>query len=124
MTRILLVDDEVGLTRLLRRTLEADGRYEVRVEHTGTAGLHTAREFAPDLILLDVVMPGMSGRELAAALGREPGLAAVPIVFLTALPPGSGRDDGGRLDGHRCLEKPLHAAAVLEAIEGTLRAQA
>jgi CheY-like chemotaxis protein len=122
MTRILLVDDEVGLTRLLRRSLEELGSYEVRTAHTGSAGLEAAREFAPDLILLDVLMPGMSGRELAAAIGADPDLASTPILFLTALPPGDPRFGGATLDGHPCIEKPLRTEAVIEAIEATLQA--
>lgn len=121
MTRILIVDDEVGVTRLLRRSLLEAGTYDVRVEHSAAAALVALREFVPDLILLDVVMPGMSGRELAAVLGRDAALAAPPILFLTALPvqPVEGLST---LDGHPCIEKPLRAEAVIEAIQSTLAA--
>lgn len=119
MTRILIVDDEVGVTRLLRRSLAEAGAYEVRVEHSAAAALLALREFTPDLILLDVVMPGMSGRELAGLIGRDASLAATSILFLTALPLREGAGPT-TLDGHRCIEKPLRAEAVIEAIQSTL----
>lgn len=123
VTRVLLVDDEIGLTRLLRRSLLETGRYEVRTADSGAAGLAAVREFGPDVILLDVLMPGMSGRELAARLQEDPQQAATPILFLTAVPPGSRQEGAATLDGHPCIEKPLHAADVIEAIEATLQAR-
>jgi two-component system OmpR family response regulator len=122
-TRVLLVDDETGLTRLLRRSLLETGRYEVRVADSGAAGLDAVREFGPDVILLDVLMPGMSGREVAARLREDPQQAATTILFLTAVPPASRLEGAATLDGHPCIEKPLHAADVIEAIETTLQAR-
>ena len=59
--RILVIDDEASFTRNLKLNLEETGEYEVREENKGTEGLTAAREFRPDLILLDVIMPDMAG---------------------------------------------------------------
>jgi len=114
--RILVVDDEVGITRLLKLIIERNGPYEVRTEHTGLTALAAAREFKPHLILMDILMPGMSGSEAAGELRKDPELQRVPLVFLS----GALREDrpGGavQLEGHRCLVKPLDAAAVLQLL--------
>lgn len=82
--RILIVDDEVGAARLLKANLELTNVYEVRVESSPENAVAVAREFEPHLVLLDLVMPKMSGGEVVRALRSEPGLECVPIALLTA----------------------------------------
>ncbi len=82
--RILVVDDEPGFLRVLKIVLERTGRYMVREEDDSTRALGSAREFRPDLILLDLVMPKVSGGTLALNLRSEPNLRDTPIVFLSA----------------------------------------
>jgi len=82
--RILLVDDEISFTRLLKLNLEKTNDYEVRVENWAEDALAAAREFQPDLVLLDVVMPRMVGGDVAAQLQADAGLKATPIVFFSA----------------------------------------
>lgn len=83
--RILIVDDEPTFTRMMQLVLEQSGRYVVRQENKGAAALATAREFKPDLILLDVVMPDLDGGDVAAQIENDTALKGTPIVFLTAL---------------------------------------
>lgn len=83
--RVLIVDDEVGFTRLLKLNLEKEGRYEVRVENESPGAVQAAREFQPDVVLLDVVMPDMDGGDVAAKFQEDPSLSRVPIIMLTAL---------------------------------------
>ncbi len=85
--RILLIDDEPGFTRLLKLNLEETGAYEVRQENMGADGLATAREFNPDLILLDVIMPDMNGGDIALQIEADKLLKNTPIVFLTGSAP-------------------------------------
>jgi len=82
--RILVVDDEPSITRLLKLNLEQTGNYEVREENLGAQALDAAREFKPDLVLLDVMMPDMDGGDVAAGLKQDPALRKTPVVFLTA----------------------------------------
>ena len=82
--RIMVVDDEPSITRLLKLNLEQTGNYEVLAENVSRAALAAAEQFQPDLILLDLKMPGMDGRNLTTALQASPKLKRVLIVFLTA----------------------------------------
>ena len=84
MKKILVVDDEAGLTRMIKANLERTGRFSVRAENDPTVAIAAARAFDPDLIFLDVMMPGMDGDELAARMKEDPHLAAIPVVFMTA----------------------------------------
>ena len=82
--RILVVDDEVGFTRLLKLNLEQTGQYEVRVENWAEDAPRAVREFRPDLIFLDVMMPRLFGGDVASKIRADPSLKDTPIVFLTA----------------------------------------
>src|SRR2546426_9287773 len=77
--RILLVDDETSFTRLLKLNLEQTDDYEVRVENWAEDALMAAREFRPDLVLLDVMMPRMIGGGVAALLRADASLKETPI---------------------------------------------
>jgi CheY-like chemotaxis protein len=83
LQRILLVDDEADLGRIGEVALAKIGGFDVRVASSGTEALEAA-DFRPDLILLDVMMPGMNGLETLEAMGATSGLRGVPVVFLTA----------------------------------------
>ena len=83
-SRIMVVDDEVSFTRLLKMNLENLGHYEVQTVTSSDGAVAAARKFKPDLILLDVMMPGLDGGDLAGPIKRNPKLDKTPIVFLTA----------------------------------------
>src|SRR3982750_3121488 len=82
--RILLVDDEASLTRLLKLQLEQTNNFDVRIANWAEDALPIAREFQPDLVLLDVIMPRFVGGDVAAFLRADERLRNVPILFLTA----------------------------------------
>jgi len=104
-TRILAVDDEGGFTRLLQL---AAAQYVVRGENDPTRAVEVAKEFGPDIILLDRYMPRLCGDRLAMSLKADPKLSHIPIAFITASVP---RDGEGRkcseLDGWPILSKPV-----------------
>ena len=103
--RILVVDDQADITRMLKLNLEKTNDYEVRMENSSRLAVNSAEEFHPDLILLDVLMPGIDGGELASRLEVSPKLKGVPIVFLTAAATKEEvRARGGRIGG--CLFWP------------------
>ena len=82
--RILIIDDEASFTRMVKLNLEKTGAFEVREENKAAGALAAAREFKPDLILLDVIMPAMDGGDVAAQIRNDRHLNDTPIVFLTA----------------------------------------
>ncbi len=119
--RILLVDDEVGVTRLLKLSLEATGDYQVRVENSGKAGLLAAQQFRPDVILLDVLMPDMTGHEVLERLEEDAVLRDIPVLYLTATLPRERGAAGGRNERVRpWIAKPVRASDVIEEIEREL----
>ena len=81
--RILVVDDQPANLRVVGALLERNG-YAVASASSGPDALSAARSAPPDLVLLDMMMPGMDGFELLAALKDEPGMRQVPAIFLTA----------------------------------------
>jgi len=85
VTRVLIVDDEDRFGGMVKINLERTGRYEVRVETRGRHCVETAKEFNPDLILLDIIMPDITGYDVAKALRHENDLRNKPLIFLTAL---------------------------------------
>lgn len=79
--RVLLVDDESALTRICRLMLEKTDSFIVQEENLGSRAVSTARQFRPDVIFLDIQLPGKDGHMIAAELQSDPDLRGVPIVF-------------------------------------------
>jgi two-component system, OmpR family, response regulator len=112
--RILVVDDQPHNTRLLKLHLEGTNDYVVREENDARAALSAAEEFEPDLILLDVMMPGVDGGELAARFQASPKLKTVPIVFLpAAVTKEEVNAGGGLIGGASFLAKPVVLSEVV-----------
>ncbi|MDB6034840.1 MAG: hypothetical protein JWM16_5178 [Verrucomicrobiales bacterium] len=120
--RVLLVDDEKSFTTLLKLNLEESGDYEVRVENWAEDTFNAAREFKPDIILLDIIMPRLPGGNVAAQLGEDPELKDIPIVFLTAaVRRHQVEDHEGVICDHPCIAKPASMEEVVAAIEAHAR---
>ncbi|HEV7406156.1 MAG TPA: response regulator [Chthoniobacteraceae bacterium] len=117
-TRILLVDDEETVTRVCGEMLEFAG-YTVRVENDSRRGVQAAREFRPDVAVLDFRMPGLSGADLAWAFAATEDFRELPIVVLTGFPDAARRSSlpPGKV---QILQKPMTLAVLVEAIEACL----
>lgn len=116
--RILIVDDETSITSLLRLNLEKTARYTVRTENNATAVLDAVSQFNPELILLDVMMPGMDGGTLAEKIRARRAFKDVPIVFLTAAVRQEEVDArGGVIGGFPYIAKPLNVKGVIAVLE-------
>jgi len=116
--RIMVVDDQARNTRLLKLFLERTNEYVLREENNASLAISAAEEFQPHLILLDVMMPGMDGGELAGLFQSHPKLNAVPIVFLTAaVTKGEVDAGGGRLGGYPFLAKPVVLSDVIACLK-------
>jgi len=123
-TRVLVVDDEAPLRLLCRVNLEAEGM-EVLEAPNGTEGLEAAKRERPDVILLDVMMPGLDGWRVAQALLDDPATADIPIVFLTARAEYRDHSRGLDLGGVEYITKPfnpLELASLLRALLARLAA--
>jgi CheY-like chemotaxis protein len=122
--RILIVDNDRNSTHLVKVLLEKTGRYLVFEENESTRAHQTARNFRPDLIFIDVVMPDRDGGEIAAQIRADPELQYTPIIFLTALVTRAEARTGLRIDEHPFLAKPIDIQELINAIEAHVPARA
>lgn len=120
--RILLIDDEVSITLAISSYLTKYGNCDVRVENEGRHALEAARDFRPDLIFLDIVMPDADGGAVAAQIQDDPLLRGTPLVFLTALvTPGETGGASMQIGSYPFLAKPVHLETVLAYIDAHAR---
>ena len=82
--RALVIDDDRDLLHLIQRTLEFTAGWQVQTARSGAVGIELARATPPDVILVDLMMPGMDGYEVCQRLKSDPATANVPVVLLTA----------------------------------------
>jgi two-component system, OmpR family, response regulator MtrA len=113
--RILVIDDDVPILEAIGDLLRSEG-FDVRQEPESIRAVQSAREYDPDVVLLDLMMPGADGVSVAQGLRREPGTRAVPVVLMTAHP------DVSRIalemSADAWLRKPFSARALLRAVRG------
>lgn len=120
--RILVVDDDANICLLVKLTLEETGWYEVREETEATKALQVAREFKPDLLLLDVMMPDLDGGDVATMFKEDPNLKHTPVVFITAaVLPTEASGKGGMIGGHPFIAKPLSAETLVDVVRLNLK---
>jgi len=118
MSRVLVIEDNENLAFGLRNNLEIEG-YEVDVETEGTRGLERARESPPDLVLLDLMLPGMDGFRVLHEL-RQSGFQ-MPVLILTARGEESDKVRGLRLGADDYVTKPFGLLELLARVEALLR---
>lgn len=116
--KILVVDDETDFTQIIKFELEGTGKYLVKVENNGLLALDVAKEFKPDFIFMDVIMPGLDGPDIAPKIKAEEGLQDVPIVFLTSLLAHKETDGGVTMKGgFPFLAKGANSKELISCIE-------
>ena len=119
MARVLVVDDEAPIRLLCRVNLEAE-KMEVLEAGDGPTGLEMARKEHPDVILLDVMMPGLDGWRVAEELLEDPATSSIPIVFLTARAELRDRARGLDLGGLDYVTKPFNPVELAPLVRRLL----
>ena len=120
MTRVLVIDDEAPIRLLCRVNLEAEGM-EVLEASDGPSGLELARAEKPDVILLDVMMPGLDGWRVAEELTDDNGTSEIPIIFLTARAEFRDRARGLDIGGVDYVTKPFNPIELAALVEDLLQ---
>jgi DNA-binding response OmpR family regulator len=120
MATILVVDDDEIVARSVELSLRRDG-FLVSVANSGVDGLKLARREAPDMIILDILMPGMGGYEVCRELRKDPLLGNVPVLFLTARGKDEDKMEGFRAGGDDYLTKPFNIDELVLRVKAILR---
>jgi len=123
MSKILVVDDDPGVLRLLEYVLSHEG-YQVLTASNGMEGLRVAQEAGPDLVVLDVMLPGIDGFEVCHRLRSGAGTAAVPVLMLSAKGQETDKDTGVRVGADEYLTKPVDRVELLQAVERLIQSGA
>jgi two-component system, OmpR family, phosphate regulon response regulator PhoB len=122
-TRILVVEDEPDIAEVLQFNLERAG-FSVAVERRGDSALEAIRRRLPDLVVLDLMLPGLDGLELARVLKRDPATSTLPLVMLTAKGEELDRIVGLELGADDYISKPFSPREVVLRIKAVLRRHA
>jgi signal transduction histidine kinase len=119
---VLVADDTQATTAMLQRLFEYEG-YRVHCAYNGPEALEAAREMHPDLLLLDINMPGMNGFEVLQRLRDNPGTSGIPTILITALGDQSAIVQGLQLGADDYVRKPFHYRELLARAESKIRAR-
>ena len=119
MACILIIDDSPTESFALRRMLEENG-YQVLIANSAEPGLALARQQKPDLILMDVIMPGMNGFQATRRLARDPATTAIPVIMVTTKDQETDRIWGLRQGARDYIVKPPVEAELLAKIKAVL----
>ena len=113
----MIVDDQKAATQMWKTLLEMTGSYVVQEENRGSRAVQTARDFAPDLIVLDLNMPELDGSEVAVNFTTDQQLKNTPIVFMTSLVSEDEAASGKQIEGYPCVAKPSTIRGLTRTIE-------
>ena len=120
MRRILVVDDDREVVRLIRAYLEQAG-FEVLAAHDGDTAVHIIRRERPDLLLLDLMLPGKDGWEITRLVRGDATLAHIPIIMLTARVDDTDKIVGLELGADDYVTKPYNPREVVARVRARLR---
>jgi DNA-binding response OmpR family regulator len=120
MAEILVVDDDRDVAQSIELALRRRG-FRVIIAYSGVEALKTLRRYRPDLLILDVLMPGMSGMEVCRRLRADAGLSDLPIIFLTARGQESDRIEGLKAGADDYISKPFNLEELLLRVRAVLR---
>lgn len=121
MTRVLVVDDSPTETHVLKSMLEQHG-YVVDVAEDGEGGLELARKNKPDVVLMDIVMPGVNGFQATRKLSKDPETAGIPIVMISTKDQDTDRIWAKRQGATDYITKPVTEEQLLEKVNAALSA--
>ncbi|MCK8516633.1 response regulator [Methylonatrum kenyense] len=121
MARVLIVDDSPTETHVFRSMLERHD-FTVLVAGSGEEGLRIAREVRPDLILMDIVMPGMNGFQATRKLSRDAATSAIPVIIISTKDQETDRIWGMRQGAREYLIKPVSEEQLLDKVRSVMAA--
>jgi len=119
--KILIVDDEVNLTKMLKLNLDETNKYETKTLNDGKLAVELVKEFMPDLVLLDVMMPDIQGNEIADKILQDDEIKHIKIVFLTAIVTKNEiPEDSKTIGGRKFIAKPVKVDELITIMDEEL----
>lgn len=120
MKKILIIDDEKNMCLLIKQNLELTGHFRVIAAYSGKDGLAAAAREKPDLILLDILMPGMSGFDVLEKLKTSDATTSIPVIMLTAVGTEAAKEKAMSLYNEDYIVKPVQSDVLIGKIEEVL----
>jgi len=118
--RILVVDDDEDIRMIAEMSLREVGGWQVSVAESGTQALALGQEQVPDVILLDFMMPGMSGKDTFLAFASNPKLSGIPVIFLTARAQRSEVESLKQMGARGVIPKPFDPMTLSDEVRRIL----
>ena len=119
-TRVLIIDDEKEFTDLLQMQMRRCANVHLRVVNQSDKAIDAARQFKPEIILLDIVMPGLDGGELLHRFEEDENLKNIPVIVVSALTTHDETSSGLTASGHALVAKPIKTEQLVKRIEEAL----
>jgi len=119
--KILIIDDEVDFSKLVKRNLELCGDFKVEIAAKGKEGIKLAARLKPHLILLDILMPDMDGFRVLEKLKENPSTALVPVIILSAKGDDTTRTEALSKDAVLFITKPIGSSELKDKIIKVLK---
>lgn len=119
--KILIIDDEIDFSKLVKRNLELCGDFKVEIAAKGKEGIKLAARLKPHLILLDILMPDMDGFQVLEKLKENPGTALVPVIILSAKGDDTTRTEALSKDVELFITKPIGSSELKDKIIKVLK---
>lgn len=116
--KVLLIDSEEEFCQYVKRVLEDTGRFELTIALDGVKGLELARQIQPDLLLTEIMLPGLTGEKVASLLHEDEATEGIPVIFLTSLIP---EEDEGAIGDRFFIPKPIAPEKLLNDLDIFLR---
>lgn len=120
--KILIIDDEENFCKLVKKNIEQTGEFTVDMATNGEDGIRLVKELRPDLVLLDLLMPGMDGADVASQIREDKNVKDTPIVFLTAIMrPDESNPQEDFTKGYAILSKTVTVKDLIACIKENIR---
>lgn len=119
--KILIIDDEADLCKMVKKNLELSGKFEVAISENGNRGLVLASSFNPDLILLDIMMPNMNGFQVLEKLKSDSKTTGIPVMMLSAKEDDKSKVRAAQLCDEDYITKPITSLDLENKIEEILK---
>jgi len=119
--KILIVDDEKGACDIIRLGFDATGEFEVHTAHNGMDGIYSARIHKPDIIILDICMPSMSGFEVLKRLKEDESTISIPVIVFSAMADDESKCIAMELYSEAYLAEPFNMCEMIETVRTVLK---